>query len=280
MAYASIDGTSVEIVEAPPRGRIRHAVMDMDGTLSVLRDGWQDSMVPLMVEVLEDCPRHESRTELESLVIDFVDYLTGKQTIYQMIRLAEEVEKRGGEPKDPLDYKNVYYKRLNRSLEDRLEGLRTGRLKPDDYLLPGAREFLDALKRRGIPCYLASGTDVEFVVEEAELLGLSEYFEGKIFGALPQHENFSKEKVIREILADLDLEGSELLIVGDGFVEIQNARSVGAVAYGLFSKENNRYHMNADKHERLVRAGTHLLAPDLRDGPAVLDYLIGPAQAT
>ena len=100
MPYPTIPGSAVEIAKEPVRTRIRHAVFDLDGTISLLRDGWQDHMVPLMIETLESCPRHESRRELEAIVIEFVDRLTGKQTIYQMIRLAEEVEKRGGKSLD------------------------------------------------------------------------------------------------------------------------------------------------------------------------------------
>ena len=248
-------------------------MLDLDGTVSLLRDGWQDFMVPLMVEVLESCPRHEGREELEKLAVDFVDHLTGKQTIYQMIRLGEEVERRGGRPEDPLSYKARYYERLNRSLAERLDALRRGGLRPDDHLVAGAREFLRELGSRGVRCYLASGTDEEFVKDEAEILEVSRYFDGGIFGALSNYEEFSKEKVIRKILDDFHLDGPELMIIGDGYVEIENARDVGAVAFGVYSEENNRYHMNSDKRERLVRAGAHFLAPDLRQGAAVLDYL-------
>lgn len=273
MGAKGIDGTSVEIIEEPPRGRVTHAVLDLDGTISLLRDGWQDHMVPLMVEVLEECPRHESREELERLVIDFVDHLTGKQTIYQMIRLREEVEKRGGRPRESLEYKTEYYERLNRTLEERLQGLREGRLSPEDYLLPGSRCFLHDLNRRGVTCTLASGTDVDYVKDEAELLDVAKYFRGGIFGALAKHREFSKEMVIRKILADFEVAGPDLLVVGDGYVEIENARSAGAVAFGIFSEENNRYHMNADKRQRLIRAGAHFLAPDLQDASAVLESL-------
>ena len=62
-------------------------------------------MVPLMVDLLEDCGRDESREEIEALVTGFVDKLTGKQTIYQMIRLCEEIKRRGGSPLEPLEYK-------------------------------------------------------------------------------------------------------------------------------------------------------------------------------
>ena len=44
-----LPGTRIAIVSPPPRGHIQHVVLDFDGTLSLLRDGWQNVMVPLMV---------------------------------------------------------------------------------------------------------------------------------------------------------------------------------------------------------------------------------------
>jgi phosphoglycolate phosphatase len=276
--FPRIHGTSVEIVKPPVRGRLRHAVLDFDGTLSYLRDGWQDIMVPMMVEILEACPRREDHAEIERLVIDFVDHLTGKQTIYQMIRLAEEVQKRGGSPRDPLEYKREYNRRIAVDVEERITRLKAGRTSADDFLVRGARAFLDGLKARGMRCYLASGTDVELVIEEARVLGMNQYFDGGIFGALTNYKDFSKEKVLRKILTDYQLEGSGLLVVGDGYVEIQNGRDVDAVTVGVYTAEKNRYHMNADKRDRLFRAGAHLLAPDLSDGNAILEYLGAPVQ--
>ena len=255
------------------RGHVRHALFDWDGTISYMRDGWQDFMVPLMVEVLEACPRHESREELQDLITDFVDHLTGKQTMYQMIRLAEEVEKRGGTPLDPVEYKGEYYRRLNEHVARRYADIDSGRKNARDFLVGGARQFLERARSRGIHCYLASGTDEEFIEEEARLLGLADLFDGGIFGALKNYEDFSKEKVIRKILADFGLRGPELLVVGDGYVEIENGRDVEAVTLALSTAENNRYHMNEDKRGRLLRAGAQLMAADLTDGAAILDYL-------
>ncbi len=73
------------------RGRIRHALFDFDGTLSLIREGWQGVMIPLMVELLSETPAHESEAELHAVVAEFVTRLTGKQTIYQMIQLADEI---------------------------------------------------------------------------------------------------------------------------------------------------------------------------------------------
>ena len=87
---------TIEIINPhAPRGRVRYALFDFDGTLSLIREGWQGVMIPYFVEELLQTPRHEDPAEVEQVVRDFVERLTGKQTIYQCIRLAEEVQKRG-----------------------------------------------------------------------------------------------------------------------------------------------------------------------------------------
>jgi phosphoglycolate phosphatase-like HAD superfamily hydrolase len=230
-------------------------------------------MVPLMVEMLEECPGHEPRDELERVVIHFVDHLTGKQTIFQMLRLVEEIQRRGGTPREALEYKAEYHRRLMAHIAARIEDLREGRKKPVDFLVPGARPLLEALVRADVECYVASGTDVEFVREEVHLLGLEEFFGDRVFGALSNYRDYSKDKVIRDILAKHDLSGANLLVVGDGYVEIQNGRDVDAVTWGVYTAEKNRYHMNENKRGRLFRAGAHLLSRDLSECDAVLRHL-------
>src|SRR5215210_4590041 len=92
--------------------RTRVALFDFDGTLSTIRSGWVDVMVPMMVELLAETRSGESEAELTSIVADYVWRLNGKQTIYQMIELADQVGKRGGKPLDPLAYKHMYLDRL------------------------------------------------------------------------------------------------------------------------------------------------------------------------
>ena len=55
-----IPGTAVEVISPPPRGRVRHCVLDFDGTISYIRDGWQDFMVPMMLEELAACSTGET----------------------------------------------------------------------------------------------------------------------------------------------------------------------------------------------------------------------------
>src|SRR6266851_3657909 len=72
----------------------RVALFDFDGTISVIRSGWMEIMIPMMVEILMDLKTGEREDDLRAIVEEFVGRLTGKQTMYQMIAMAEEIEKR------------------------------------------------------------------------------------------------------------------------------------------------------------------------------------------
>jgi phosphoglycolate phosphatase-like HAD superfamily hydrolase len=125
--------------------------------------------------------------------------------------------------------------------------------------IAGARDFLEGLAARGIPLYLASGTDQEYVEAEAAVLELAEFFEGRIYGARGDLETDSKEQVIGRILQENRLSGPELLVVGDGPVEIRCARQAGAVALGIAADEDTRQTLNPRKRERLLAAGADLI---------------------
>lgn len=254
------------------RGRIRHALFDFDGTLSLIREGWQDVMIPMMVELLRQTPTRESAEELTAVVTDFVTRLTGKQTIYQMMQLAAEVTKRGGCPEDPLTYKRWYLDRLWERIAHRVAGLKAGRLAPDDWMVPGARTMLDALKARGVACYLASGTDEAYVLDEAAALGLTNYFAG-IYGAQDDYLRFSKKLLIERIIREHGLHGPEFAAFGDGFVEIEDTKRVGGIAVGVASDEANRTGVDAWKRNRLIEAGADLIVPDFRESASLVAYL-------
>jgi len=53
-------------------------------------------MIPMMVEVLRETGTRECDPELTAAVEEFVMRLNGRQTIYQMMQLADEVKRRGG----------------------------------------------------------------------------------------------------------------------------------------------------------------------------------------
>jgi phosphoglycolate phosphatase len=272
-----LPGTAIELVRPLVRCRPPvHALFDFDGTLSLIREGWPEVMVPMMVEVLHACGTGESPAELEAMVSRFVAELTGKQTVYQMIRLAEEVRRRGATPEDPLAYKQQYHERLMRRIAGRRETLRQGRARPEEMLVPGSLDILAELKRRGVGLYLASGTDEAYVVEEAGLLGLDRFFGQRIDGARDDYRSFSKARVIERILQDNRIEGDRLVGFGDGYVEIRNVKDVGGLAVGVASDEARRSgRPDPWKRERLVGVGADLVVPDFRDWRPLVAYLWG-----
>ena len=99
----------------------RICIFDFDGTISLVRSGWMDVMLPMMIELLLDLKTGESEEQLRAVVEDFVWRLTGKQTVYQMIELAGQIAKRGGQPLDPLVYKKMYLDRLHDRIRHRLD---------------------------------------------------------------------------------------------------------------------------------------------------------------
>jgi phosphoglycolate phosphatase-like HAD superfamily hydrolase len=229
-------------------------------------------MIPMMVEVLLETPRHESEEELYAVVTEFVDRLTGKQTIYQMIQLCEEVRQRGGEPLDPLEYKWMYLDRLWERIKGRVAGLKNGEIEPEEMMVPGSVPMLEALRARGVTCYLASGTDQVYVLDEAAALGLSPYF-ASIYGALDDYQNYSKKMVIERILDENHLSGPEFVTFGDGYVEIEDTKAVGGIAVGVASDEVNRQGINEWKRGRLIEAGADLIIPDFRQHERLVAYL-------
>lgn len=265
---------SIEIANPDaPRGRFRFALFDFDGTLSLIREGWQDVMVPYFVEELRATPRCEPAEEVELCVREFVTRLTGKQTIYQCFQLAEEVRERGGTPREPLDYKHEYLARLWVRIEDRVAALKAGTVEPERWLLRGSAPFLEALKEKGLTLYLASGTDMQYVLDEARALKIDHYFGENIYAALDNYKAFSKQQIIDRILSENGLSGPELLVVGDGYVEIENGKGVGGFAAGVASDEANPGGLDEWKRERLLKAGADIILRDYADTISLIRYL-------
>jgi len=77
--------------------KARVALFDFDGTVSLIRAGWVDVMIPMMLESLLELKTGESEADLRALVEEFVGRLTGRQTIYQMMEFVDEMKKRGAE---------------------------------------------------------------------------------------------------------------------------------------------------------------------------------------
>lgn len=252
----------IEQIRSTGAARARVAVFDFDGTLSLIRSGWVNVMVPMMVEILLELKTGESEAELHTIVEEFVWRLTGKETIYQMMEFADHVARRGGKALEALEYKKMYLDRLWTVISGRIEDLKKGRVSPERYLVPGARGLLERLKERGLRMYLASGTDEIYMKEEARLLDVARYFDGGVYGALDDYKSFSKKILIQRILSQTDVRGQEILGFGDGYVEIEEVKLVGGTAVGVATREPECCEIDPWKRQRLIGVGADFIVPN------------------
>ena len=255
-----------------PRGKVRCAVFDFDGTLSLLREGWPQVMRAVMLDALIATPARESAEELDRFVTDLIHQTSGQQTIYQMIRLAEEVVKRGGAPDAPQAYKEIFANRVLARVNERVAAIRAGKNTREEWHVPGSVPLLESLRARGVICYIASGTDEVFVRNEAAFLGLAAYF-ADIFGAHADYKNHSKKVVIGNLVAQHALRAGELVTFGDGAPEMADTKVVGGIAIGVASDEVKRDGIDLRKRETLLRAGADIIVSDYRAQAALLEYL-------
>jgi rfaE bifunctional protein kinase chain/domain len=262
---------------------IRHAVFDNDGTISTLRQGWEQVMAPVMIKaILGDHYETADEAQYQKVrcrVLDYIDKSTGVQTLVQMEALVEMVREFGFVPRDKVldrfGYKRIYNDALMEMVGERIERLRRGQLNTRDFTIKGSIEFVKALRERGVTLYLASGTDHADVVAESGALGYADLFNGGIYGAVGDITNCSKKMVIDRIMSENRLRGAELVVFGDGPVELRESRKRDGLAIGIASDEVRRHSLNPDKRARLIKAGAHLIVPDFSQPRGLLKLLFG-----
>ena len=262
-------------------GNIKHALFDHDGTISTLRQGWESIMEPMMIKAIMG-DKYENTDnplcfEVQKQVLEFINMSTGIQTILQMETLVQMVDEFNIVPKekilDKLGYKKIFNETLMKIVSERLEKLRIGQLNIDDFTILGSLDFLKILKEKGIKLYLTSGTDIEDVIIEAESLGYADLFNDDIYGSENDINKYSKKMVINRIIKENDLKGNELVVFGDGPVEIKECVKFDGIAIGVASDEVRRCGLNQKKRTRLIKAGAQIIIPDFSQSNKLFDLL-------
>jgi len=273
--------TEIEVIEPQiDLGRIKYAIFDNDGTISTLRQGWEQIMEPVMVRAILG-PRHNDVTEQQyqqvvQRVREYIDQSTGIETIIQMDALTEMVKEFGfvdpSEISTPLGYKDIYNRQLLNVVTRRISKLQRSELEKADYTIKGAKELLHDLCDRGVKLYLTSGTDHDDTVREAMTLGYARFFE-EIHGWDGKTSGSPKQMVLERLIREHNLCGPELVCFGDGPVELRLCKKVGGITVGVASDEVRRYGLNRVKRTRLVKAGADIIIPDFTQREALLDLL-------
>ncbi|HMO60106.1 MAG TPA: HAD family hydrolase [Roseiflexaceae bacterium] len=250
----------IEVVRIPNGVAPRMAVIDFDGTLSLIRSGWQQIMATMMHEILAPLSS-ESAEALMQRIASAIEATTGRPTVEQMAWLTAEATTLGGSPSDAEHYKERYLATLDARITARLAALSSGLLTREELMLPGSLQLLAALHERGIAMALVSGTDRPNVVAEAAALGIDHYFAAGIFAPEPGNTSFAKHTVMAGLLATSNLPGTTLLAIGDGPVEIQAARELGGTTIGIAFDEERGSGIDPDRRALLIAAGADIIVP-------------------
>ena len=278
-----INDFEIEIVsEWREKLNITHAIFDHDGTISTLREGWEEIMAPMMMKaILGEHFLDADETlynKVHDRVQDFIDKTTGIQTLIQMQGLVALVKEFGFVPEeevlDEFGYKEIYNNELLDMVKKREAKLSRGELSIEDLTLKNGALLLETLHNAGVSLYLASGTDHDDVVNEARILGYDHLFEGKIYGAVGDVTKEAKKNVLDTILNEIgNSKNGQLALFGDGPVEIREARKRGGVTIGVASDEVKRHGLNEKKRTRLIKAGADVIVPDFSQLSQLLHLL-------
>lgn len=260
------------------RGPFRAVLFDFDGTLSLIREGWPRVMIEMMVQRLRGLSLPlEPDAELCPKLDDLIMQLNGQPTIRQMEAFAQEVRRRGGTPAEAGEYLADYLDRLMGAVYARWRALEGGTATAAEWVVPDTHAILNNLRGRGVPLFVASGTDYEYVAREARLLKVEEFFPTGLNAPRNNDPAFAKAKVIARVLAELGIRGEELLGFGDGVVETQEVKRVGGVAVAVASSEygSGPGAVHAEKRERLAAAGADVIIPDYTAHAELIPWLWG-----
>ncbi len=262
--------------------QIKHAIFDHDGTISTLREGWEEIMVPMMMKAIlgehHDDADESLYEKVHAQVVEFVDKTTGIQTLVQMQGLTGLVKEFGLVPKeqilDEFGYKEIYNKELLAMVKKREAKLLRNELTVEDFTLKNAVPLLEELYKAGVTLYLASGTDEEDVKNEARILGYDHLFKGGIYGAVGDVTKEAKKIVIDRILDTIgESNTTQLATFGDGPVEIRETKKRGGITIGIASNEVKRHSLNENKRARLIKGGADVIIPDFSQLPLLLELL-------
>jgi len=276
------DDSGIEIVSGAPAGPLTHALFDNDGTLSVLREGWDTTMGSMMVKAILgdslDRDNERLRRRVQERVRQYIDTTTGLQTLSQMQGLVELAHEFGlvpdAEVKSAQEYKSLYSRELSALVSHRIAKLERGELGAEGFVLQGALAMLKALHAAGVKLFLASGADESFVRADAKALGYAGLFEGRIHGSVGDLKADAKRIVLEGILAELGpSRAGRLVTFGDGPVEIRETKKRGGFAVGVASDEVRRAGWNWSKRTRLIRAGADIVVPDFSRWKTLLQLL-------
>lgn len=255
---------------------IKQVILDHDGTVSTLREGWQEIMEGFMMsQLLQPSLDAEERALLRKQIQTLIAQTTGQPTLVQMEGLVDMLRTRHFPAEEilaPESYKAQFAAALDARVGERIKDIRRGHYQPGDYMIYGVGAWMRALADKGVSLALASGTDEPSIIFESEVLGVKSFYRGQIWGAKPETPENAKFRAIRHFL-QAGIPPAEMAIVGDGPAEMAEGRKAGLLCIGVASHEAKGKEINEDKRASLITAGAQLILPDFSDTQPLVEMM-------
>jgi len=240
----------IEIMRRPSTAP-RIAAIDFDGTMSLIRIGWQHVMHGVMRAAL--APYHPRLEQLDDEITGYIARSTGQPSIIQMAWVDEHVLLYGGVSHGAQHYLDQFSQAMSAQIDARVASIDDD-ASADACMVPGARAFLGKLRMHGIPMALVSGTERHHLIRESQALRIHDFFDAGIYGPGMHAPAFTKLDALQQLVHLYDVGAGELLSVGDGPVEIMAGKELHGFSLAIASHEVSGG-LDDAKRRHLLHAG-------------------------
>ncbi len=240
----------IEILHRPTHHPVVAAI-DFDGTLSLVRMGWQVVMHEVMKRAL--APYHPHLDRIDAEITGYIARSTGQPSIIQMAWVDEHVHLYGGPHHGAQHYLDQFSHAMSDRINHRIATM-TSNVTADRHMIRGARAFLQRLTNRGVHIALVSGTEYHHLVRESTALGIAPFFDAGIFGPGAHAPGFTKAEAMAALVERYELLPGQLLSIGDGPVEISAGKSLDGYCIAVASDEETG-ELDIHKRTHLLHAG-------------------------
>ena len=219
--------------------------------------------------------RGETNEDIRDYLFREMYRFNGHPTPLFMAEMARQIQSRSGEA-DPDEMFQSFLAALNKGAHNRHEKIRSKKCPPDEYIVYGARAFIETLIEAGLKVIILSGNPHDQVNEEADLLDISRYCEGHVYGHTDV-DNFCKQSVMEKLMKEEGFSGETLIAIGDGAAEIKAAKALGGLAVAICSDEevNGSGVIDENKLPILLDGGADCVIADYRKPDTLLNLLTG-----
>lgn len=257
----------IEIIHRPSHTP-RVAAIDFDGTMSLIRIGWQQVMHGVMRTAL--APYHPRPEQLDAEITGYIARSTGQPSIIQMAWVDEQVLLYGGVTLGAQHYLDQFSHAMSAQIDARVQSIHDDQ-SADDCMVPGARAFLRTLRDHGVHLALVSGTERHHLIRESQALRIHDYFAAGIYGPGAHAPTFTKLDAMQQLAHIYQLAPGELLSVGDGPVEIMAGKELHGFSLAVASHEESGG-LDDAKRRHLLHAGADAVVANFLALPDIVDW--------